>query len=41
MSFIDNTNEVLEYFNQAKSFFRDKEKVDFDIKEITNLTLIQ
>lgn len=38
MSFIDNTDEVLEYFNQAKSFFQNKEKVEFDIKDITNLT---
>lgn len=38
MSFIDNTDEVLEYFNDAKKLFKDKEKVEFDIKEISNLT---
>lgn len=38
MSFIDNTDEVLEYFNEAKRMFKEKEKVEFDIKEITNLT---
>lgn len=38
MNFIDNTDEVLEYFNDAKSLFEKKEKVEFDIKEIQELT---
>ena len=38
MSFIDNTNEVLEYFDEARELFKEKKSVEFDIKHITNLT---
>ena len=38
MSFIDNTDEVLDYFNKAKKLFNKKEKIDFNIKEITKLS---
>lgn len=38
MSFIDNTDEVLAYFNEAKELFNKKEKIDFDIKNITHLS---
>jgi len=37
-SFIDNTNEVLKYFNEAKEIFRRKENVNFDISDVSNLT---
>lgn len=38
MSLIDNTDEVLNYFNNAHKLFKQKEKVEFDIEEISNLT---
>lgn len=38
MSFINNTDEVLQYFKEAQEYFHDKEKVEFNIKDITNLS---
>ena len=38
MSLIDNTDEVLEYFKTAETLFKNKEKIEFDIKKISNLT---
>lgn len=38
MSFISNTDEVLKYFHEAKEYFHDKGKIEFNIKNITKLT---
>jgi hypothetical protein len=38
MSFVDNTDEVMAYFNDSYKLFKKKETVEFDIKNITNLT---
>jgi len=37
-SFINNTDEVLEYFNKAKTIFHNKENVNFDISDVTQMT---
>lgn len=37
-SLIENTNEVLEYFNQARSYLRKGNSVDLDISKIKSLT---
>lgn len=37
-SFINNTNEVLNYFSKAKKIFQGRENVDFDISDVSNLT---
>lgn len=37
-SFIDNTNEILEYFIKCKSLLHNKEKVQCDLSHITALS---
>lgn len=37
-SFINNTNEVLDYFDKAKKIFYGKENVNFDIANVSKLT---
>ena len=37
-SFIDNTNEVLTYFNDVRDFIKQKQSVNLNISEITELT---
>ncbi len=37
-SFINNTNEVLKYFNDAKKIFYKKENVNFDISDVSQMT---
>jgi hypothetical protein len=37
-SFINNTNEVLTYFNDVRDFIKEKQSVNLDISEITDLT---
>ncbi len=37
-SFINNTNEVLSYFNEVKVFIRENKSVRIDISKITDLT---
>lgn len=37
-SFINNTNEVLQYFLDAQSIFYSKKNVEFDIKDVDSMT---
>lgn len=37
-SFINNTNEVLKYFNEARKIFKDRKNINFDISEVSELT---
>lgn len=37
-SFVNNTNEVLTYFNDVRDFIKEKQSVNLNISEITHLT---